>query len=512
MKSLTKLLSVGAVLLFGSLTAGLDVESAPLSETLEAAGQRPMIEPEYGASYEITIPADNRQIAIVKASLIPIDRELYMFPGANQFPARWSTFVSNLEVNDKDENLLPISAMEDGTWQLSEMPQGRITISYQVNVEHETHAWSGGVDGAAYAREWGVFFTARSLFIVNGEVRKNISVAFHLPRQWRVTAPWQKQVGNATHFTVADHEVLATSMFFAGTHKEVSVRHGQFELLLALGGEHVSAQEEVFVDMAKGVLDYYTDLMGDVPRLRSRDAQGPPVVIINEGAATDGEAIGNNISMLLEPADDQMSRTIAQLIFAHEFFHLWNGKSFAPSGDDAEWFKEGFSNFYTLKALHHIGYLTDESYLELLANFFYQRYDGDDAVGRLSMTNGELKHDHWGLIYSGGLFVAIAQDLQIRSATGNQKSLDDLMRFMFDKYADSSYDSTDIKRALSDLNNASQEDFFNRYIFGAERLPVSQYLILAGIETRQENGQTAFEIQEDPAEDKSDIRRGLFSH
>ena len=86
------------------------------------------------------------------------------------------------------------------------------------------------------------------------------------------------------------------------------------------------------------------------------------------------------------------------------------------------------------------------------------------------------------------------------------------MRFMFDKYGDSSYDSTDIKRALSDLNNASQEDFFNRYIFGTEKLPVSQYLVLAGIETRQENGQTKFEIQANSVEDKSEIRRGFFSH
>lgn len=69
-----------------------------------------------------------------------------------------------------------------------------------------------------------------------------------------------------------------------------------------------------------------------------------------------------------------------------------------PSGDDGEWIKGGFTNYYALKALHHICYLTDESFLGLLAGFFYQRYDSDDAVGRLSITNGELKHEHWGLI------------------------------------------------------------------------------------------------------------------
>jgi predicted metalloprotease with PDZ domain len=205
-----------------------------------------------------------------------------------------------------------------------------------------------------------------------------------------------------------------------------------------------------------------------------------------------------------------MSQHIARLIFAHEFFHLWNGKSFMPSGEDGEWFKEGFTNYYALKALHHIGYLSDESYLELLAGAFYQRYVSDDAVGRLSITNGQLKHEHWGLIYSGGLLVAIAQDLQIRSVTGNEKSVDDLMRFMFDEHGDNSYELADIERALGSLNNASQEGFFGRYIYGVERIPVSQFLALAGVDTVEKDGRTVFKIREDAAPDSIEIRRGLF--
>jgi predicted metalloprotease with PDZ domain len=164
-----------------------------------------------------------------------------------------------------------------------------------------------------------------------------------------------------------------------------------------------------------------------------------------------------------------MSEHIARLIFAHEFFHLWNGKSFTPSGEDSEWFKEGFSNYYTLKALHRIGYLTDESYLELLAGFFYQRYESDSAVGQQPLTRGDLKHEHWGLIYSGGMFVAIAQDLQIRSA-----------------------------------------DFFARYVYGTERLPVAQFLALAGIETAEEDGRTIFTVRGDSDPDVNQVRRGFF--
>jgi predicted metalloprotease with PDZ domain len=345
---------------------------------------------------------------------------------------------------------------------------------------------------------------------VNGEDRKNIQVDFDLPEHWRVTTPWLRQSTETQTYSVADYNNLSTSILFAGTHRQLSIRQGQFELLLALGGDKILAQESVFIDMAQGVLQYYTDLMGGIPRLQTQGELIKSVVIINPSGKTDGEALGNNISLLLESDGDQMSQVIARFIFAHEFFHLWNGKSFTPETDETEWFKEGFSNYYTLKALHHIGYLDDASYLDMLANFFYKKYDSDGGVGSLSMTDGELKHDHWGLIYSGGMFVAIAQDMPIRSASKNEKSVDDMMRFMFDNFTDETYDIGDVERELSKLNNESQKDFFSRYIVGTERLPVSQYLELANIETILENGQTVFRIREEADKDKSEIRSGLF--
>ncbi len=496
MQNITRSVALGVALLFGMTVPGCGGDPASVA-----------IGPTH---YEITIPADDSRVAIVRATLVPDGRDFYMFWGAGQLPAGWATFVSDFSIADENGEPVSFYARDDGTWRLSDAPDGPVTISYRVNLDHEEHEWSGGVDGAAYWRDWGVFYTARSLFVVNGEDRENIRVQFRLPAEWQVTTPWEHSDGDAMGFVVPNHAILATSMFFAGTHKEVVVQHGDFELLLTLGGAEILAREDEFTGMAGGILDYYVELMGGEPRLRAEGATNRSVVIINEAEITDGEAIGNNISMMLEPAGDPMSQMIARFIFAHEFFHLWNGKSFVPESEDSEWFKEGFSNYYTLKALHHIGVLNDDSYLATLGDFFYQRYDTDDGVGRLSMTDGSLKHEHWGLIYGGGLLVAIAQDLQIRAATGNERSLDDLMRHMFDVYTEDHYDNADVERVLDELSGTSQEDFFDRYVRGVERLPIGDFLTIAGIEAVQENGRTVFRTREDSDQATNEIRRGMF--
>jgi predicted metalloprotease with PDZ domain len=433
-----------------------------------------------------------------------------MFPGANQLPRRWATFVSNLEVRDESGTPIAIEASEDGSWRLSNVPQSQVTLSYQLNLEHEAHDWSAGLDGAAYLTDWGVFYTARSLFVVNGEQRQDLTVDLQLPDQWQATTPWQQHPDRDQRFLVASLDELATSMIFAGTHTQVTVRQGPFEFLLALGGADILALEDELVAMAEGVLDYYVKLMGDVPRLQSQGSSGRPVVIINQAQTTDGEAIGNNISILLQPGGDPMAQHIARLIFAHEFFHLWNGKSFMPAGNDAEWLKEGFSNYYTLKALHHTGHLDDQSFLQMLSGFFYQRYTADDGVGRLSVTNGDLKHDHWGLIYSGGMLIAIAQDLQIRAASDNQQSLDQLMRYLFDDHGDNPYTLADVERVLGELNGASQAAFFRRYVYGTEEIPIADFLELAGIDTVEADSSTVFQLQQRADAAALEIRRGFF--
>ena len=82
-----------------------------------------------------------------------------------------------------------LEELSDAKWKLQTALNEKITVSYEVKLEHENHQWSGGIDGVAYATDWGVFYTGRSLLILNGEEWKNITVNFILPSEWHVTTP-----------------------------------------------------------------------------------------------------------------------------------------------------------------------------------------------------------------------------------------------------------------------------------------------------------------------------------
>jgi predicted metalloprotease with PDZ domain len=463
-------------------------------------------------SYSITIEKDNYKVARVKVSFTPKDSILYMNWGASKLPKRWATFVHNVEVNNELGNSIKVEELPDAKWKMYTSLDEKISLAYDVHLDHEDYEWSGGIDGVAYTTELGVFYTGRTLLILNGKEWKNINVDFQLPKDWRVTTPWNKKSDANYVFKVNGISDLVDAMIFAGTHKELSFKSEDFELVFALGSEDIIAQGEEFRNLAEGVLDYYIELMGGIPNPRPDSPFTKAMVVISSSNVTDGEAIGNNISILIEKDGDQFSKTISRFIFAHEFFHLWNGKSFSPINDDTEWFKEGFTNYYTIKALHHVGYLNDESYLDILSDFFYQRYNNDNGVGVLSMTNGDAKHDHWGLIYGGGMLVAISQDIIIRNSSNNQKSIDDLFRSLYKKYGGSneSYSIEKLRSSMSELSGIDQTDFFNTYIIGTEKIPIANYLTMAGLSSKIENGNLVISKSNRVTPAQQNIINGLF--
>jgi predicted metalloprotease with PDZ domain len=439
-------------------------------------------------SYTITVDEKQPKVLHIEAELALQDDILYMHEdGAEQFPRRWAHFVRNFAVKDSGGNAVSFEELPDAKWKIKSPVKSKITISYDVLIDHEAHSWPGGIDGVAFSRESGIFATGRTFLVMNGKDARNIPVSFNIPASWRATTPWKPKTKNT--FIARDLTDFRESMVQIGAHDEFSVTRNGFELVFALSGKGVASQRAAYEKLANGVLDYYIRVMGGIPKPPPSRPFKRVVVIVNSGKDVDGEVIGNHISMILDPEADAFSQVISKFIFAHEFFHLWNGKSINVASTKEDWFKEGITNYYTLKALLQTGAITEKDYLDTLSNLFYKRYVADTGYALESMRDvaaGASKDKHWGLIYSGGLFAGMCQDIGIRRASGNRKSLDDLMRSFFKKYggSDKVYTTTDVQSYLTALSGADQSDFFGRHIFGIQPVQIEKCLSEAGFDSK----------------------------
>ena len=438
-----------------------------------------------GDFYKLNYSATGERIITVSGKLKLDDSLLYM----SQYSSKsdyFPKYIKNLKVSDKNGNPVQFQLQDSVRWILKDVKTGDIIyVDYDLHVNHEEVEWPGGIDGVAYARDYGIMTSGRALFVMNGKNKEDIEVQAILPKGYIISTPWKEVSEELNSFKVSNLENLQESFLFAGTHEEVIMNRSSFSLKFVLGGKTLLLQKQKIVNTANKLLDYYIELMGGIPMSAPGTTLDQCLVIITENDKIDGEVIGNHISMFMNPEGDHQTQMIGWFIFAHEFFHLWNGKSLQFEGTRSDWFKEGISNYYTLKGLNQVGFIDEEGYKTILDNLFYQRYINDPGLGTKSPVNsaeGFSKDNHWGLIYGGGLFAGIASDMEIRHHSSNEKSLDDLMRYFYKKYAGKNQfiDNEILKYQIEKFGFANYGDFYKDHLEGYQPISLDPYLKHAG--------------------------------
>ena len=195
-------------------------------------------------------------------------------------------------------------------------------------------------------------------------------------------------------------------------------------------------------------------------------------------------------------------------VAAHEFFHLWNVKRIRPTSMDpvdytkeqytrALWFAEGVTNTYGSYTLVRSGIWSKEQFYADLGDQITE-LEGRPANRWQSAEQSSL--DAWlekyslynqpeysVSYYTKGQVLGDLLDIVIRDRTGNEKSLDDVMRSMntnFAKRGRTYHDSLDVQLSAENVAGGSFEEFFTKYVAGTEPFPYQQILALAGLALR----------------------------
>jgi predicted metalloprotease with PDZ domain len=245
---------------------------------------------------------------------------------------------------------------------------------------------------------------------------------------------------------------------------------------------------------------HYTFLFHFDPALRMGDGMEH---LNSTDIIVHGSLSGNGLSQALETA-------------AHEFFHLWNVKRLRPVGlgpfnysrevyTRSLWFVEGITTYYSYVNLLRCGIWSRQEFLSRLAgevralredpgrklmsaessSFHAWFYDRSPQMQETNFANSTISY------YNKGALLGMLLDLEIRSATHGEKSLDDVMRLMYRKFYESpatsyylhgrGYTERDILEAVNQVSGADFTPFFQQYVAGTVPLPYNKILAKAGL-------------------------------
>ncbi|MEE9141201.1 MAG: PDZ domain-containing protein, partial [Gammaproteobacteria bacterium] len=191
-------------------------------------------------------------------------------------------------------------------------------------------------------------------------------------------------------------------------------------------------------------------------------------------------------------------------LVSHEYFHSWNVKRmkpavFSPYELDAAtpteqlWIFEGITSYYDELALLRSGLIDTKAYLEMLAENLTRVYQ---TPGRTRQTLAESSYDAWIKFYqrnenspntvvsyyTKGAATALVLDLQVRRDTSGNKSLDDVMRAMWQGYGDGrGVPEGAFETLAEDVTGLDVQDYFDKTVRSTEEIPLEELFDSVGV-------------------------------
>ena len=192
---------------------------------------------------------------------------------------------------------------------------------------------------------------------------------------------------------------------------------------------------------------------------------------------------------------------------SHEYFHTWNVKRIKPAAfahynlsqenyTSLLWLFEGITSYYDDLMLVRSGLIDEASYFKLLGKTLNAVMRGS---GRNKQSVAESSFDAWTKYYrqdenspnaivsyyTKGSLVGLALDLTIRAETAGKKSLDDVMRKLWQKYGRDFYQKAfsgqqqglgenDIEALIEECTGVKTKRFMDNYVRGKDDLPLAQ--------------------------------------
>ncbi|HYE73934.1 MAG TPA: PDZ domain-containing protein [Blastocatellia bacterium] len=410
----------------------------------------------------------------------------------------YSANVMRLQAKDSAGNRLRLYAVDKQTWRIETKGNRTITVDYDYLANNLS------VNGAELNEQRGYFVGTNLFLYAPGHTTDTpANVKFEVPAGWRVATGLQR-ASEPNSYRARNYDHLVDCPVILGDYDEgtATAQGKTIHVIVDKKGQYNAEQLKRLTEMSARVIDSQGRMFGGLPyeEYWVLFVTGPNLRV---GGALEHE---NSTNFM---AGREMPRDPASLIdgVSHEHFHVWNVKRLKPTAiipyDYSRemyfrelWFAEGVTDYYTDVHLRRAKVISPEEYLQSLSR-------GIDMLqrneARLWISAADASVTTWTTYTGGGPFtvnyynkgalLGMLLDLEIRGATTGKRSLDDVLRHLFDSFYKQGrgYTVEDVEQVCSQLAGRSFKDFFAKYITGTEELDYNASLAHVGL--RLESGQ-----------------------
>ncbi len=452
-----------------------------------------------GVDYTVRLDRARNQIIRIEATVTnPGEKAEFLLPTWR--PGRYGIldFAANVRIwdaVDQSGEPLPVQKIRKNAWAVDTAGAESVTFGYDI------YANDLGLR-TRHADDSHVFLNGSSVFVLNPPTRDEP----HLVRIDGMDEDWKIASGmpsgsEKNTLLATSYDVLVDSPIEIGTHRSITFEVDGTPYEIAIWGECAAEDNELIEDFTK-IIEACIDIFDSVHFDRY-------VFLIHSADGIGGgtEHLNSTIMQTRPSSFESESayRGFLSLV-AHEFFHTWNVKNFRPAGItpydyDKEnyttslWIAEGCTSYYDDLLLARTGQRSVENYLSSLRGSIGSVLGNP---GRNFMSVEQASYDAWlkawgpsspdhrnttVSIYTHGAMVTFGLDMLIRRETAGERSFDDVMRLMNERFPLESggYTPDEFQMAVAEVAGVDVSDFFARHIAGKEPIPFADLIGTVGL-------------------------------
>jgi len=465
---------------------GISIVQQAMSPTVQGQSIIDTLPVPLGPSYEVDFSdVINQYITVTMTAESTAETAELMMPvwtPGSYMIREYAKHIDSISAVAEDGQQLPIEKISKNRWVVTTQSPRKFSVQYRLFCNGRS------VRENFVNHNFAVLNGTAAFVTVDGQLDRPHAVTLKLPEHWKKSATSLIASHDAPHsYRADDYDELVDSPIVAGLLNKYEFEVGGIKHYL------VNVNEMGYWDGAAVALDLvkivqqHHKFWGNVPYSRYYFLN----VINNRGGGLEH----NNSCLLMTSRwryRNESSYRGWLTLASHEFFHTWNVRRVRPKAlleydyesevyTPSLWIAEGVTSYYEDLLLVRAGLISRERFISGLSRLISKL---QRTEGRHVQSLRDASHDAWIKFYrpeanddettisyySKGAIVAFLLDAEIRAASQDQHSLDDVMRDLFQKYNDSGFLPADFRKLCSHYAGRDLSGFFERSVDSTQEL------------------------------------------